>query len=236
MENILLESEALFVYEAAIDESGEPMMTPEGKELYTSPTGEFIPVDEVPPPEKRLMEKWTVRSDKPLYFGFKEIPDDAWRKESKKDTCNVILIPDQLDPINPECAEFQEVGFSVTVLPDDDKPVSLTMTLGEEEHKGVQLGWDEGKKIQINDRMFLWLKPEKVEVGVHLLVNSLVLDPVPMAEEVEDSVEAIADEAKVEAEEEKKKEKEEAEAKKKPKKKKGKESDQDKLDDFLGMD
>jgi len=237
MENIMLESEALFVYEAAMDDNGEPMLNPEGKELYTSPTGEFITVDEVPPPEKRLMEKWSLKAERPLYFGFKEIANDAWRKEKKKDKCNLILIPDQLDPQAPECAEFQEVGFSVTILPDDEKPVSLTMTLGEEEHKGVQLGWGEGKKMQVNDRMILWLKVEKVEVGVDLFINSLVLDPLPMPEQAEDSVEEYAEPEKVEAEAEKKKEKEEAEEQKpKKKKKKGKESDQDNIDDFLGLE
>lgn len=236
MKNIMIESEALFVYEAAMDDNGEPMLSPEGKELYSSPTGEFITADKVPPPEKRLMEKWTLKSETPLYFGFKEIANDAWRKESKKDECNVILIPDQLDPQAPECAQFQEVGFSVTVLEGDEKPVSVTMSLGEEDHKGVQLGWGEGKKIQINDRIILWLKPEKVEVGVNLFVNSLVLDPVPMADQGEDSMEQYAEPEKVEAEAEKKKDKEEAEAKKEKKKKKGKESDQDKLDDFLGLE
>lgn len=235
MNNIMLESEALFVYEVAMDGNGEPMMNPDGKQLYSSPGGELIAEDEVPPPEKRLMEKWTVKSEEPIYFGFKEIADNAWRKEGDKDKCNVILIPDQLDPQAPECAEFQEVGFSVTILEDDEKPVSITMTFGEEDHQGVQLGWKEGKKLQINDRMFLWLKPEKVEVGVNLYINSLVLDPAPMPDQVDDTMSEYAEPEKVEAEAEKKKEKEEAE-KKKPKKKKGKASDQDKLDDFLGIE
>lgn len=235
MKNIMLESEALFVYEVAMDEAGEPMMNPEGKQLFTSPTGEFITEDKVPPPEKRLMEKWTLKSERPLYFGFKEIADDAWRKEGDKDKCNVILIPDQLDPQAPDCAEFQEVGFSVTIL-EGEKPVSITMTFGEEEHKGVQLGWKEGKKLQVSDRMFLWLKPEKVEVGVNLYVNSLVLDPTPMPDQVDDTMSEYAEPEKVEAEAEKKKEKEKVEEKQKPKKKKGKESDQDKLDDFLGIE
>jgi hypothetical protein len=237
MKNIILESEALFVYEPALDGNGEPMVTPEGKELFTSPNGEFIPVEEVPPPEKRLMDKWTMKSDVPIYFGFKEIANDAWRKESDKEKCNLILIPDQLNPQLPECAEFQEVGFSVTILEDDDKPVSLTMTLGEEEHKGIQLAWGEGQKTQVNDRMILWLKAKKVEVGVDLQVNSLVLDPQPMAgESGEDAASEIAEEEKVEAVEEQKKEKEAAEKKKEKKKKKGKQSDQDKLDEFLGME
>jgi hypothetical protein len=239
MKNIILESEALFVYEMATDETGEPMLTPEGAQLFTSPTGEFIVEADVPPMEKRLMDKWSIKAEIPLYFGYREIPHDAWRKESSKDKCNIILIPDQLDPQNPECAEFQEVGFSVTILEGDEKPVSLTMTLGEEDHKGEQLAWKEGKKVQVNDRMILWLKPNKVEVGVDLNVNSLVLDPQPMPDDPGGGgpAEEIAEQDKVEEQEQKKKEKDEAAAeKKKPKKKKGKQTDQDSLDDFLGIE
>jgi hypothetical protein len=179
MENIVVESEALFVYEVATDDDGNPLTDPEGKTLYTSPSGEYITEDQIPPPEKRTMQEWKIVSEQPIYFAFREIAEDEWRKEGYKEKCNTILIPDALKPQPPDCPEFQESGFSVSVIQGEEKPVSLTITTGDQ-HKGVMLDWGEPDRIQVNDRIILWLMPKKVEVGVELMINSLVLNPKPM--------------------------------------------------------
>lgn len=235
LQNMVMESESLFVYEPAMDADGQPMTDPDGGMLYTSPTGQFIKEGEVPAPEKRMMKEWTLKSDAALYFAFKAFPRSGWRKEGKKDQCNVILIPDALTPQPPDCPEFQESAFSVSILPDQEKPVSITITTGEE-NKGVTLDWKEGAKIQVNDRIILWLMPEKVEVGVNLYVNSLVLNPQPMpdgggeGEGYEPVPESAPAEAAAEEEEAPQAEDDEPV---KPKKKKGKQTDQDAIDDFL---
>jgi hypothetical protein len=199
MENMVIDSETLFVYEAARGGDGQPLLDPEGQPLYTSPSGEFIPQSQVPPPEKRMMTEWELRSESPLWFAYRALPADGWRKEGDKDKCNVILIPEALNPQAPECPEFRDAAFTVSILEGEDKPVSITITTGKDEYKGVVLAWGEGTKVQVNDRIILWLMAKKVEVGVELLVNSLVLDPRPLAAEgsaPDDESYAAAPEAK----------------------------------------
>jgi hypothetical protein len=181
IKNVAMESDALFEYTPAIDTAGQPLMDPDGKPLFNSPTGEYIGEADVPPPEKRQMKEWTFKIPTPLYVGVKELPKDAVRKESAKDKCDIIIIPDMPKPQPPDCAEFKEVGFNVTVLEGEEKPVSLTMVVGDQ-NKGVTLAWKEATKVQVNDRIILWIQPEKVEVGVNLKLNSLVLNPQPMPE------------------------------------------------------
>lgn len=219
MQNIVMESESLFVYEPAVSEAGEPMLDPEGNQLFNSPSGEYILEKDIPPVEERQMKNWTFTAQNPIYFAFKQFPRSAWRKEGAKDKCNVIIIPDALNPQPPDCAEFKESAFSVTILEDEDKPVSLTIKTGEE-IKGVQLAWKEATRIQVNDRIILWIMPEKVEVGVNLWLNSLTINPAPMPEgeggdgepgygyvPVDDAKEAAAEEKKEEDEAKKKKKK-----------------------------
>jgi len=232
LKSIVMESESLFVYEQAVGGDGMPMQDPEGNQLYTSPSGEFIPEKDVPPVEARKMTKWSFSAPKPIYFAFKEFPRDGWRKEGERDKCNVIIIPDALTPQPPDCAEFQESGFAVTVLENEDKPVSLTIKTGEE-IKGVQLAWKEAAKIQVNDRIILWIMPEMVEVGVNLWVNSLTINPAPMpggsAGGDGPAYEDVPVDQDKEAEAEEKKEKA---GDKKPKKK-GKKASEDALDSYL---
>jgi len=177
--NMLVESEALFYYEPAMDVDGAPMFDAQENQLFTSPSGDFILEKDIPPPELRKMSEWTLTSEQPLYFAFRQYPKDGWRKESKKDLCNVIIIPGVLNPQPPDCEEFQESSFSVTIM-EEGKPVSLTITTGED-NKGLTMDWGEAVKVQVNDRIILWLMPEKVEVGVKLWLNSLTINPEPMA-------------------------------------------------------
>jgi hypothetical protein len=127
------------------------------------------------------MKDWVFKLPSPLWVAVKELPKDAVRKESSKDKCDIIIIPDVPKPQPPECPEFNEVGFTVTLLEGEEKPVSLTIAAGDQ-NKGVTLAWKEATKVQVNDRIILWIQPEKVEVGVNLKLNSLVINPPPMLE------------------------------------------------------
>ncbi|MCP4675493.1 MAG: hypothetical protein GY854_08305 [Deltaproteobacteria bacterium] len=173
-ENFILESDALFVYEPATDDTGKPITNQEGEPLYKAPDGRFIPDKEVPPPEKRTMKEWTIKGEIPLYFAFRELSDEAWRKESKKDLCDVFLVWGDITPRAPECEEFTESAFVATKTEDDE--VAITITTGGE-NKGVTLGFGDSDMVMLNDRIIIWLSPKKIEEGVKLRLNSLVLNP-----------------------------------------------------------
>ncbi|MDD5306599.1 MAG: hypothetical protein PHU25_04690 [Deltaproteobacteria bacterium] len=231
-QNMVIESPALFVYEPAVDASGNSMMSPEGKPLFKSPSGEFIPESQVPPPAKRLMKDFTLKSEKPLFFAFREIPNDAWRKESKKDDCDVFLIWDDLTSRPPECPEFNETAFSATK--GSGKPIAVTLTTGKE-RMGVEMEYDETTVVHVNDRIVLWINPAKVDEGVRLRLNSLVLNPRALGEtsggggEGGDEGGSVAP-LKQSAPEEKR-----AEEKPEPKKKDKKKKSGDAVDDFLSQ-
>jgi hypothetical protein len=181
IKNVTMESAALFEYSPALDANGQPATDPDGKPLFNSPSGEFILEADVPPPEKRQMKEWVFKLPTPLWVGVKELPKDAVRKEGGKEKCDIIIIPDVPKPQMPDCAEFKESGFAVSILDGEEKPVSLTIVTGDQ-NKGVTLAWKEATKVQVNDRIILWIQPEKVEVGVNLKLNSLVINPQPMAD------------------------------------------------------
>ncbi len=227
-ENFILESDALFVYEPAMDDDGKPIVNQEGVPLFKAPDGRFIPDKEIPPPEKRTMKEWTLKGETPLYFAFRELSDEAWRKESKKDLCDVYLVWGDITPRTAECEEFTESAFVATKTEDGD--VAITITTGEE-NKGVTLGFGKSDMILLNDRIIIWLSPKKIEEGVKLRLNSLVLNP--------NGISAVSGKSEQETyvptkatpiDEEKPKSKK----KKKKKKKKGKsKNDKDALDSFL---
>jgi hypothetical protein len=187
MFNIVMESEALFVYEPALDEDGNQLTNDKDELLFQSPSGLNIPQSEIPPSEQRTMKEWTLSAEQPIYFGFHEIPDDAWRKESEKDKCDVYLVWGDITPRTAECPEFQDSAFSATQT--DDGQVAITITT-DGENRGVVMEFGKGQKLDINDRVMLWISPKKIEEGVMLRLNSLVLDPQPMdgGEEAEDAV------------------------------------------------
>lgn len=227
-----------FVYEPAKDKKGDLMKNVDGVQLYTSPSGVFIKETEVPPPEQQLMKEWTLRSEKPLWFAVRELSNDDWRRESKKDVCDVNLIWGDLTPRAPECEEFSESAF--TAVKDGSDNVTVTITT-DGQNKGVTLPLNKAQMVQVDDRIILWLSAKLIEEGVLIRVNSLVIDPSSTAgtTKVKEDVPLKSTYAKPDAEE---KSKDKGKNKKKDKKK-DKEADKDKekkkpsadsaLDDYL---
>ncbi len=225
MENMVLESEALFVYEPATDSDGQPIKNQEGAPLFKAPDGRFIEEKEVPPAEQRTMKEWTLKAENAVYFAFRELSDEMWRKESKKDQCDVYLVWGDITPRPPECEEFTESKFVATQTEDGD--VAITITTGDQ-NMGETLGYGEAKMIQVNDRIILWVSPKKIEEGVLLRLNSLVLAPQGITMSKKSSAESY-----VPARSEPPPEEEKPKKEKKKSKKKGAKTDQDALDDFL---
>lgn len=174
MQNMVLESPTLFVYEPATDGVGNPMINREGQQLYKSPSGSFITEQEIPPLEERLMKEWTLTSEVPLYFAYRELSRDGWRREFKKDVCNVYLVWGDVTPRPPECDEFSESGFSAKKGLDGE--VEVTITTGDNATQAT-LSYGNVSVIPVSDRILLWIKPKKIEEGVMLRLNSLVLNP-----------------------------------------------------------
>ncbi|MDJ0761402.1 MAG: hypothetical protein QNJ97_00315 [Myxococcota bacterium] len=178
MSNIVLESPDIFVWEPMRDTTGNPIVNEHGEILFKSPEGKFVPETQVPPPEQRVMREWTLTADAPIYFGVQEASEEAIRRETKKKKCNVYLVWGDVTPRYPECDEFSEVGFVASQGKDGSIDIQIKT---DNDALSVTAEYKHTAMAQVNDRIILWLKPKKIEEGLLLRVNSLVLNPIPMS-------------------------------------------------------
>ncbi|MBN2529028.1 MAG: hypothetical protein JXR76_21745 [Deltaproteobacteria bacterium] len=132
------------------------------------------------PQNPEPVTEWELSFKKPMFFGAKEISKHMWRKEDNKYDCELIYVTGaKQKPVTPECVQYRESKFSFSIVKGGEKPVSVTVaTKGKK--KTVPLNWQEVVKLRVSDRIYLWLRAEKVEVGSSLRINSVVLNPVPI--------------------------------------------------------
>lgn len=173
---MMIESDDLKDYEPLLDDEGKPKLDAKKQPLYTAPDGSLVPEKEVPPPEKRTMSQWTLKSEQPLFFAFHELSEDAWRAEMEDGVCDVVLIWGEATPRAPECEQYTASTFLAKKLDTGD--VEVTVKTGEESKK-VTVGFGSVETLQANDRTILWISPEEAGegLGVKLKLNSLVLNP-----------------------------------------------------------
>lgn len=157
------------------------------------------------PKDPSPVTQWELSFKKPFYFGAKEISNRMWRAESNKYDCELIFVSGAKNQtLKPECVEYRESKFSLSLVKGKSKPVSVTVnTKGKK--KNVELHWDEVIQLRVNDRINLWLKASKVEVGTRLRINSVVLNPEPIPgqeqEDEEEEYEMVIDEKSAQEEE-----------------------------------
>ncbi len=175
-ENMVIESDDLRDYEPLLDHNGEPKLDAKKRALFKAPNGTLVPENEVPSPEERTMKKWTLKTETPLFFAFREMPDDAFNWESDKKLCDVYLVWDDPEPRAPDCQEFNESKFAAKKL--DSHRIELTIQTGEQK-QAVEIGYRDVKMVQVNDRIVLWISPVEAGegLGVKVRLNSVVLDP-----------------------------------------------------------
>ena len=138
------------------------------------------------PRNPQPVTEWQLTFKKPMFFGAKEISKQMWRKEDNKYDCEMIFVTGaKQKPVTPECVQYRESTFSFSLVKGKEKPVSVTVTTRGKK-KMVELFWDEIFKLRVNDRIYLWMKAEKVEVGSRLRINSVVLNPKPIPGEKEE--------------------------------------------------
>jgi hypothetical protein len=154
------------------------------------------------PQNPQPVTEWELSFKKPMFFGAREISKHMWRKEDNKYDCEMIFVTGaRQKPVTPECVQYRESTFSFSIVKGKEKPVSVTVdTRGKK--KIVELFWDEIVQLRVSDRIYLWLKAEKVEVGSRLRINSVVLNPkpIPGEKEEEEEEEMVIDDDAVEGE------------------------------------
>lgn len=184
-EKMMMESPAFFAYEPAIDKTGKAVTNHNGEALFMAPGGRFVVEKEVPPPESRTMKEWTITAPRPLYFAYRELPDEAYRREGEQNVCDVHLVWNDLTPRKPECDQFMESSFVVTKAKTGDVDVTITT---DGKNVGATIPFGKTEMLQVSDRILLWLSPTPIEEGVLLRLNSFVLGPRGLALAGDDSM------------------------------------------------
>jgi hypothetical protein len=173
--DLIFETDDLIDYELVVDDEGQPTKGSQGEKLYRSPDMGTVSELDIVTPDRQKMKTWSVTSNELVFFGFRELSNTAWRREAEMDQCNVNIVWNDPTFREPECSEYRASSFKAVKQGDQ---VEIHMkTADQEEPQVFSLGFEQLKKIQVNDRIILWLSPIEIEEGALIRLNSLVLDP-----------------------------------------------------------
>ncbi len=167
-----MEGSGLDLYKPALDSEGNQKTNAEKELLYNGPGGLSITEKDLPPEEERGVKEFSFKSEKPLFFAFREIPNDAWIKLQKQKSCYVFVVWGDVKPRAPECPEFDFVTFAAEKV--DDEKVKVEVSMGKESEK-LELPFETTQKIVMGDRVMLWINVKKEEEGATIRFNSLAV-------------------------------------------------------------
>lgn len=184
-------------YELAVDGEGRPQKGEHGEKMYRSPDEGLVSELEITPPERQRMKTWSITTQEPVFFGYRELSRDAWRREASRDDCNVNIVWN--DPVYREsdCPALGGIGFvaaragdqveirmktGAAAAPDEPAPAKagkrgVKTTATDRDVKTFTMDVNDVEKVQASDRVILWISPVLIEEGALIRVNSLVLDP-----------------------------------------------------------
>ncbi len=153
------------------DDDGELRKGDSGEKLYRHPTDGIVSELDVTPPARQRMKTWTVESPLTVWFGFRELSNAAWRREAARDRCNVNIVWG--DPVYrpPNCEELSFLGFKAMRR---EQGVEIQMRVGEDEQI-LDMDFRTIERLQIADRIILWVAPIEIEEGAEIRINSVTV-------------------------------------------------------------
>jgi len=160
-------------YELVKNDDGTPRKGDDGAKLYRHPDLGVVSENDITQPERQQMKTWTVTSDEPIVFAFRELNKAVWVRESAADECNVNVV--WQDPIfrEAECAQLAGTGFKAARTADGVRVEVKTGTKVE----SYDLQFGNVERIRLDDQIILWISPVQIEEGALIRTNSLVLAP-----------------------------------------------------------
>jgi hypothetical protein len=192
----------LIDYELVTDAQGKAQKGEDGAKMYRSPDEGIVSEKEITVPERQTMKTWSVTTTEPVFFGYRELSKEAWRRESARDECNVNIVWG--DPVfrEAECPALAGIGFTAAKQGEQieihmksakagpaAEPATPPGKAGKRGAKATKaagaapgvktltLDVNDVEKVQVDDRTILWVSPVLIEEGALIRVNSLVLDP-----------------------------------------------------------
>jgi hypothetical protein len=170
---ILFEHQELFY--PAVGENGNQILGPNGDRMFVTPKGKLVPEAQIPPPDQRPVTQIRLSfNNGPLYFAYGDLSGDAWKREFDDQQCNLHLVFEDATPRAPDCAGFNQAGFGVSRGASSDTVLVKVATADATVAQNVTI--NETKMIQVGGRIVVWVKPQPLEEGAFLTIDSLVLD------------------------------------------------------------
>jgi hypothetical protein len=167
-----MEGDGLDLYRPLLDDEGNPKTNADKLPMFSGPGGISISEKDLPPESERGVKEWSFKSENPLFFAFRELPNDAWQKLQKKKECYVFVVWGDVKPRAPECAEFTSATFSAEKIDDQNVKVEVTV---DKDSKKLEMPFETTQKIVMGDRVMLWINVKKEEEGATIRFNSLVI-------------------------------------------------------------
>lgn len=162
-------------YPQAIDTKGKPLKDAKGRPQFKGPNGELLNKKDIPKLKKRPVFKWSLTCHKPVFFAVGDLQADAWSSEADPAKCSVNLIYWDATPRVPECPEFNDAGFGVEQITEQNA-VKVKVT-ADGETVSQTIPFNERQAIQISGRMVVWVVATPIEEGALLSIDSFVIAP-----------------------------------------------------------
>ena len=167
-----MSGQGLDLYKPIYDSDGAVKYNADNQAMYTGPGGIPIPETELPPENERGVKEWSFKTENPLFFAFRELPNDAWQRLQKKKECYVFVVWGDVKPRAPECAEFNSASFVAEKV--DDQSVKVEVTV-DSDSKTLEIPFETTQKIVMGNRIMLWINVKKEEEGATIRFNSLAV-------------------------------------------------------------
>lgn len=164
-----------FDYPKALGPDGERLKDEKDRPLFWGPSGEKLNWAQLPKGRDGPVVAWSLALDTPLYFAVGDVRPGAWSSEVKPDTCSLNLTFSEKAPRVPECTELRDAGFGVEQSTLFDSVTVKVTADGVTEVRQVPFG--KRKAIQVAGRVIVWVTPKALEDGVHLSIDSFVIEP-----------------------------------------------------------
>ncbi len=168
----MMEGNGLDFYKPLLDDDGNPKTNAEKEPLYSGPGGVSISEKDMPPESERGVKEWSFKSENPMFFAFRELPNDTWQRLQKKKECYVFVVWGDVKPRTPDCSEFTTASFSAEKIDDQNVKVEITV---DKDSKKLEMPFESTQKVVMENRVMLWVNVKKEEEGATIRFNSLVI-------------------------------------------------------------
>lgn len=124
---------------------------------------------------------WSIETPTPVYFAFRFLSSDKWQTENDPSKCNTYLVWNDANAQQAQCDDFKVARFAIGDQADLNPKVNkdefdLFFFIGGVE-RSETVSFHKTTQIAVDNRLMLWVTPQREEEGATLQIDSLFLAP-----------------------------------------------------------